>query len=92
MILKRCLAYSVCYFFRQTSSGSNETWYPVSEDGLSLPNTLYGTGNILDIGYRDKKNKHAVSSLSWLSILFHRLSHLTWGLPGYFVVVVSLGV
>lgn len=71
--------------------GSKKTLYPVTEDGLSLPDTLYSTGDIFNIGYIANKSKYLVSSLSLLSILFHTISHLTQGWPGYFVVMMSLG-
>lgn len=79
MTLKRfCLFWLL---FLQTSflSGSNKTSWPVTEDGLSLLDPLYSTGDILNVSDVDMKHDYAVSSLSWLSVLFHTLSHLTQG-------------
>lgn len=60
-----CL-FRLLFFQMSFLCGSNKT-----EDGLSLPDTLYSTGDILNFGYIDKKSKYLVSSLSLLSILFH---------------------
>lgn len=75
--------------FLQTSflSGSSKTWQPVTGDGLSLLDPLSSTGDILNVGYIDMKRNYAVSILSWLSVLFHTLNHLTQGWPGCFVVI-----
>lgn len=90
MILNRCCL--LCLLFLQTSFlCDSKTWHPATEDGLSLPGTFYGTGDMLNTGYIDRKSKYLVSSLNWLSILFHTLSHLTKGWPGYFVVMMFLG-
>lgn len=59
---KRFLFVLICYFFTSFLSGSNKTSQPGTGDGLSLLDPLYGTGDVLKIGYTDMKSICALSS------------------------------